>query len=181
MNAHGARERLKRREGKTRSVTPTPLSNHAARTQKRSALSFHPPSTPSSFSFLRPFSHPRPPSPCSLARLGALRVEVEQNYLLLYLFGPKAHCRTAVADSESVPLAAWVSLASASPSGSISDLADRLHIHDSAAVNAPSARLRGGSAARSSLAIRRVRMSVSTTGGRVARCELEHQKSAAVS
>ena len=44
--------------------------------------------------------------------------------------GPKAPCRTAVADSLSVPLAAWVSLASASPSGSISDLADRIHIHD---------------------------------------------------
>ena len=44
--------------------------------------------------------------------------------------GPKAHVRTAVADSLSVPLAALVPLASASPSGSISDLADRLSIHD---------------------------------------------------
>ena len=103
--------------------------------EAQAALSFHPPSTPSSLSLIRLYSHPRPPSPCSLARLGALRVEVEQNYLLLYLFGPKAHCRTAGADSLSVPLAAWLSLASASPSGSISDLADRLPIHDFAAVN----------------------------------------------
>jgi len=99
--------------------------------EAQAALSFHPPSTPSSLSLIRLYSHSRPPSPCSLARLGALRVEVEQIYLLLYLFGPKAHCRTAAADSASVPLAALVSSASASPSGSISDLADRLSFHDS--------------------------------------------------
>ena len=48
--------------------------------EAQSALSFHPPSTPSSLFFIRLYSHSRPPSPCSLARLGALRVEVEQTY-----------------------------------------------------------------------------------------------------
>jgi hypothetical protein len=44
--------------------------------EAQTALSFHPPSTPSSLSLIRLFSHPRPPSPCSLAHPGALRVEV---------------------------------------------------------------------------------------------------------
>ena len=72
----------------------------------QSALSFHPPSSPSSLSFLGPsFTLALPPSTRSRVSV-PVASKFEQNYLLLYLFGPKAHDRTTGADSESVPLAA---------------------------------------------------------------------------
>ena len=109
----------------------TPLSNHAARTQKRSQRClFTRPPLPLPFLLFASILTLALPLPAR-SRVSVLSAsKFEQIYLLLYLFGPKAHVRTAGADSLSVPLAAWVPLASASPSGSISDLADRLHIHD---------------------------------------------------
>ena len=102
--------------------------------EAHSALSFHPPSTPSSLSLIRLFSHLALPLPAR-SRVSVLSASKFEQKLFAFVFvWSKAHCRTAVADSVSVPLAALVPLASASPSCSISDLADRLSIHDFAAV-----------------------------------------------
>jgi hypothetical protein len=101
--------------------------------EAQSALYFHPPFTLSSRSLLRPFFTS---SLSLLARASRCSPPwFEQNYLLLYLFGPKAHVRSAVADSVSVPLAASVSLATASRSWFNLRSGRSTFLHDFVAVN----------------------------------------------